>query len=145
MNSISGIKNFYPLASGDCTNQQWIIYTLSSHSLLILQFFIFQVSTLLMLMPHFYSVVSIVACLQFPVPEPWQTFEMSVNEYLGWSFIQHRDLTRRNEGIKIIVSSPSLKQLSENVQCSYMNVCMQYILHNRKMTLGIPFHAVSAL
>ena len=27
--------------------------------------------------------------------------------------------------------------------CSYMNVCMEYILHKMKVTLGIPFNAVS--
>ena len=41
------------------------LFTPFYYTVLSLQLFIFQVSTLLMLMPHFYSVVSIVGCLQF--------------------------------------------------------------------------------
>ena len=119
------------------TNEQWFIYTISSHSL----------NSPILHLPSF-NLVNVNATLLLrsfhcwlftvPVPEPWQTFEMSVNEYLGWelylTLLSNSAEEWRDKDNRVI---------TKLYMCSYMNVCMQYTLHSRKVTLGIPFNAVS--
>ena len=145
MNSISGIKNFFPLASGDCTNEQWIIYTLSSHSLnssiLHLQGFKLVNVNATLLLRSFH-------CCLFTVPSSravtniWNVGQwvFRLELYLTSRFNSEEWRDKDNRVITQLRAT-----FGECTMLLYECMYMQYILHNRKMTLGIPFHAVSAL